>query len=81
MRALRSILQIRWQDKVTNIEVLDRANSTSIESMLLMAQLRWTGHVIRMSDERIPKKLFFGELVEGHRKQGRPRKRYRQPEG
>jgi exonuclease III len=77
MRALRSILQIRWQDKVTNLEVLDRADSTSIESMLLKAQLRWTGHVIRMSDERIPKQLFFGELAEGHRKQGRPRKRYK----
>jgi transcription termination factor 2 len=33
--------------------------------------------VIRMSNERIPKQLFFGELVEGHRKQGRPRKRYK----
>uniref|UniRef100_A0A5F8G352 Reverse transcriptase domain-containing protein n=1 Tax=Monodelphis domestica TaxID=13616 RepID=A0A5F8G352_MONDO len=30
-RSLRSIMRIRWQDRITNQEVLDRANSTSIE--------------------------------------------------
>jgi transcription termination factor 2 len=45
--------------------------------MLLKAQLRWTGQIIRMSDERIPKQLIFGELVEGYRKKGRPRKHYK----
>ena len=39
MRALRSILGIRLQDRVTNLQVLDRAHSTSVESMLLEAQL------------------------------------------
>ena len=77
MRALRSILGVRWQDKVTNVEVLERANSVSIEVMLLKAQLRWSGHVIRMEDHRIPRQLLFGELAQGQRKQGRPRKRYK----
>ena len=54
MRSLRSILNIRWQDKVTNIEVLDRAESISIEAMILKTQLRWVGHVIRMDDQRLP---------------------------
>ena len=48
MRSLRRIMDIRWQDKVTNLQVLDRANAVSIEALLLKAQLRWTGHVIRM---------------------------------
>ena len=39
--------------------------------------LCWTGHVIRMDAQRIPKKLLFGELEQGHRKQGRPCKRYK----
>ena len=48
MRALRSILNIIWKDHVTNLNVLQRANSTSIESILIKAQLWWVGHVIRM---------------------------------
>ena len=34
-RSLLWIMNIRWQDKITNQEVLDRADATSIESLLL----------------------------------------------
>ena len=44
---------------------------------LKLAQLRWTGHVIRMSDARLPKKVFYGELQEGKRSQGGQKKRYK----
>ena len=43
-RALRSILGIRWQDRVTNTEVFERTNCISIEAMLLKSCLHWTGH-------------------------------------
>ena len=75
--ALRSILGIRWQDRVTNIEIFERTNCDSIEAMLLKSCLRWTGHVIRIEDHRIPKQLLFGELEQGHRRQGRPCKRFK----
>ena len=39
--------------------------------------MRWTGHVSRMTDSRIPKKLFHGQLRIGQRKVGAPRKRYK----
>ena len=42
-RALRLIMRIRWQDLVTNQEVLDRAKSTSIEAKILQAQLLYAG--------------------------------------
>ena len=45
--------------------------------MLLEAQLCWTGHVIRMDDSRIPRKLMYGELKLGSRKRGRPKLRYK----
>ena len=74
-RALYSILGIRWQDKVTNTEVFERSKCISIEAMLLKSCFRWTVRVIRMEDHRIPIQLIFGEL--DHRKQSRPRKRYK----
>ncbi|XP_024052555.2 uncharacterized protein LOC112104472, partial [Terrapene carolina triunguis] len=53
MRCLRNIMKIRWQDKVPNLEVLERAQMTSIEMMIMKSQLRWTGHVSRMDANRI----------------------------
>ena len=54
-RCLRAILNIHWNDFVTNIEVLEMAKATSSEAMLLKTQLRWAGHVSRMEDQRLPK--------------------------
>ena len=76
-RSLRSIMCIRWQDRITNQEVLDRAATTCIEAKILQAQLRWCGHVIRMEESRIPRQLFYGELASGSRKRGRPKKRFK----
>ena len=77
MRSLRRIMDIRWQDKVTNLQVLDRANAVSIEVLLLKAQLRWTGHVIRMDASRMPRQILYGELVRGSTKKSRSKKRYK----
>ena len=70
MCSLRTFLNIKWQDHVSNLQVLDMAESTSIEAMILKSQLRWVGHVIRMEDNRRPKQLVFVELASGKRKQG-----------
>ena len=51
MRYLRCLMGIKWQDKITNNEVLQRAKIDGIEAMLMRAQLRWVGQVQRMSDE------------------------------
>ena len=76
-RCLRSILGIKWQDHVSNEEVLKRASLPGIESILLQVQLRWAGHVTRMEDVRMPKAVFFGELQEGKHNCGAPRKCYK----
>ena len=73
MRALRSILGMRWQDHIINLKVLDQAKSTSIEATIIKAQLRWVGHVIRMGECRMPRRLMYGELQTGKRNQGRPK--------
>ena len=53
------------------------SNSRSIGSMLMESQLRWSGHIARMPDYRLPKRVFFGEFYSGDRSRGMPRKRYK----
>ena len=67
---LRSILGIKWQDHVSNEEVLKIASLPSIESILHQVQLRWTGQVTRMEDVGMPKAVFFSELQEGKHHHG-----------
>ncbi|XP_063594923.1 uncharacterized protein LOC134771899 [Penaeus indicus] len=76
-RCLRTILEIHWSDYIINKEVLERANTWSIEAMLLKSQLRWAGHVAGMKDHRLPQNILYGELLTGHRERGAPKKRYK----
>ena len=71
---LRKLLKIKWQDKIPDTEVLKKAGMQSMHTVLKLAQLRWIGHVIRMLDERLPKKVFSGELQEGKRSEGGQKK-------
>jgi len=57
MRYLRRILEITWQDKVTNKVVLEKAGIPSLYTLLKQRRIRWLGHVIWMKDGRIPKDL------------------------
>lgn len=77
MRHLRAIMGITWKERVTNKEILERANLPSMEDLLIRKNLRWTGHIIRMSSERMPKQILFSQLPAGERKLGRPRLRYK----
>ena len=62
---LRKLLKIKWQDRIPDTEILKRAGMQSVHTLLKRAQLRWTGHVTRMPDERLPKKILYGELQVG----------------
>ena len=53
---LRRLLKIKWQDRIPDTEVLNRAVMQSVHTLLKLAQLRCTGHVTRMPDERLPRK-------------------------
>ena len=74
---LRKLLKIKLQDRITDTEVLKRAGLQSVHTLLKLAQLWWTGHATRMPDERLPKKILYGELQVGKRSHGGQKKRYK----
>ena len=57
--------------------MLESTGCLSVECLIISQQLRWIGHVIRMPENRLPRKLFYGELVQGQRTPGGQKKRYR----
>ncbi|CAG4942943.1 unnamed protein product [Colias eurytheme] len=77
LQCLRDILGVKWSDRVRNTEILRRANTVGIEAVLMQRQLRWCGHVLRMPEERIAKRIFYCELQEGKRKHGGQLLRYK----
>nr|VZI45390.1 unnamed protein product [Spirometra erinaceieuropaei] len=77
LSCLRRILRLNWQDRIPDTEVLERTGILSIYSMLRQMQLRWSGHLVRMDDERQPKRLFYGDVVTGSRRQGGQIRRYK----
>jgi hypothetical protein len=77
LRCLRKIAHIKWQDLIPNTEVLELCKISGIEAFLMAAQFRWSGHVIRMDDHRIPKRIFCSQLAHGTRTCGGQIKRYK----
>ena len=75
-RWLRKLLKIKLQDRIPNTKVLKRIGMQSVLTLLKLAQLRWTGHVTRMPDVRLSKKLLYGELQIGKCSYGGQKKRY-----
>ena len=64
---LCAILNIHCIDCITSIEILEQADISNIESILLKCRLQWAGHIARMEDHRLPKIALYGKLSTGHR--------------
>ncbi|KOB70029.1 putative RAD50-like protein [Operophtera brumata] len=77
MKCLRSILRIKWQDRVPNTDILRRTELSGMEALLMQGQLRWCGHLVRMGDTRLPKSVFFSELSQGKHAPGGQFLRYK----
>lgn len=57
-------LHIRWQDKILDTKVLHLAGGSSVHTVLEQVQATWSGHVIRMPDSWLPKKLLYSWRTE-----------------
>nr|VZI09662.1 unnamed protein product [Spirometra erinaceieuropaei] len=73
----RRILRLKWQDRISDTDVLERTRILSIYAILRQIQLRWSVHLVRMDDERLPKRLFYGDVARGSRRQGGQIRRYK----
>nr|VZI44842.1 unnamed protein product [Spirometra erinaceieuropaei] len=70
LSCLRRILRLNWQDRITDTGLLEGTRILSIYTILRLMQLRWSGHLVRMNDERLSKRLFYGDVAAGSRRQG-----------
>nr|VZI25741.1 unnamed protein product [Spirometra erinaceieuropaei] len=77
LSCLHRILRLNWQDRIPDTDVLERTGILSIFAILRQMQLRWSGHLVRMDDERLPKRLFYGDVATGSRRQGGHIRRYK----
>ena len=49
----------------------------SIHTLLSKVQVKWAGDVSGMSDEHLPKRLLYGELLVGKFQVGRPKMQFK----
>nr|VZI15698.1 unnamed protein product [Spirometra erinaceieuropaei] len=77
LSCLRRILRLNWHDRIPDTKVLERTGILSIYAILRQMQLRWSGHLVCMDDERLPKRLFYGDVATGSRRQGGQIRRYK----
>jgi hypothetical protein len=65
-----------WKSR-TNRELKEMNGGENIVKWIKGQRIRWLGHLERMEENRMPKKIFTQEL-EGTRRRGRPRKRWKE---
>jgi len=73
-RILRYMSRVRWQDRISSKEVVQRRDLKMIQDKLRQTRLQWFGHVRRETEGGV---LRLAEEMEvsGKRKVGRPRKK------
>ena len=52
-------LKISWQDKIPFTKALKKAGMQRVHALLKLLQLGCTGDVTIMSNERLPKEVFY----------------------
>jgi len=65
-----------WKSR-TNRELEELSRGENIVKRIKGQRISWLGHLERMEEDRMPKKIFAQELV-GTRRRGRPRKGWRE---
>ena len=70
MRCLHTILSISIRDNKRNTSIRKTARQQHVSTLLSQRRLRYAGHLARMDDSRLPRKLMFSALSSGKRSAG-----------
>jgi hypothetical protein len=65
-----------WKSR-TNRELVEMSKGENIAKWIKGQRISWLGHLERMKEDRMPRKIFTQEM-EGTRRRGRPRKRWKE---
>ena len=68
---LRQILRVRWPDRISNAELLNRTKQVSIADAIKQRKWRWIGHTLRRGQPNIAR-CALDWNPQGSRKRGRP---------
>ena len=68
-----------WKGR-KNREVEEMSKGENIVKWIKGQRISWLGHLERMEEDRMPKKIFT-QVLEGTRRRGRPRKRWKEEVG
>jgi hypothetical protein len=70
---------LEWKSR-TNRELEEMSKGENIVKWIKGQRIIWLGHLERMEEDRVPKKIFFTLQVEGAKRRGRSRKGWREAE-
>ena len=73
---LRRIYHIRWQDKIRNEDLWERAGQASVDRQILQRKWGWIGHTLRKPVTSTTRQALTWN-PQGKRKRGRPRNSWR----
>ena len=72
MKYLRKVVGKTRRDKVRNNTIREEVKQIPIQEFIKKKELRWFGHLNRMDEDRIPRKV-YETRTEGVKGRGRPR--------
>ena len=72
---MRNVAGVTRRDHIRNTYIREALKIEPVTLFVERSQLRWLGHVLRMSEDGLPKRVLEASL-EGRRPVGRPRQRW-----